>query len=815
MNEEFNLFRGYIFHRSQNTPEIGDKKHLKVDATLIAESDEEKIIEDTPNWALSRFPIEFKRGGREWDPFDDRDGHDVESPALTRRHVRGQLISYARKVCSYQHRTKLLQLFINGEEFRMLHWDRSGLAFTPAVNYLESVDNMRLLLQFLYGFVVLDDCTQGLDHTAVPLSKESCGWKRMEVLGLASRTDLAHEERLIPQDFELPAGFALPSADASESPLFDAGHLHRDPTEVCDPSLDHKTLRPDVTPVWKYMRELFRQSITSDYPRYSITVGGRRFLVAKPVFEANGMVSRGTRGYIALDWETQRFVFLKDAWRPFYDGVQKEGDVLFKLNKEGVTNVPTLIVHGDVCERDGTEQETETSKLSPAYEADKSPPVIKQRKIIPLRTSRPTTTVARAAQEVSADIKVAPLPASAPAVGDPFTMASSSDKASRGVKRPAYGGSADELRRPGSGIRHLVHYRIVVAEVCLPSTAFASGRTWATVVFECLQAHQGAYEMCKIVHRDISVGNMLILPTLLFGSEGDIIGVIWIGVLTDWELAKDASVAYSRRQPERTGTWQFMSLRCLIDSNLSVTIPDELESFFHSVLYNAVRFLVHNFSNIHTFIHHYFDDTSPDSNLVPSTPLAKEASITEGRIKFKGKTLKFGGRDLHPMNELVERLLDLFRARYRVLRWETEQETAWVAQDDALPPIPPPADAPAKGWSARFKQRTTRQPQSELRSPVVDPRRPTKRDIQLAASLRTHDAVLDIFEELVRKEGVWPDNDTVADRLHGYRQAPPVLPSTGRPAKQAKTAPVGGLFVPLAEAGRNLVLGMNVDASSN
>ncbi|TFK83357.1 hypothetical protein K466DRAFT_529000, partial [Polyporus arcularius HHB13444] len=395
------------------------------------------------------------------------------------------------------------------------------------------------------------------------------------------------------------------------------------------------------------------------------------------------MVSRGTRGYIALDWETQRFVFLKDAWRPFYDGVEKEGDILSKLNKEGVTNVPTLIVHGDVCERDGTEQETETSKLSPAYRAEKPPPVaIKKRKIIPLRTTRPTTTVAPRGQEVSADIRLAPLPASAPAVGDPFTMASSSAKASRGVKRPAHGGSTDDLRRPGSGIRHLVHYRIVVAEVCLPSTAFLSGRTWATVVFECLQAHQGAYEMCKIVHRDISVGNMLILPTLLFGSEGVIIGVIWSGILTDWELAKDAGVMFAR-QPERTGTWQFMSLRCLMYPTLPVTIPDELESFFHSLLYNAVRFLVHNFSNIHTFIHNYFDDTSPDSNLVPSTPQAKEASITEGRIKFKGKALKFGGRDLHPMNELVERLLDLFRARYRVLRWETEQETAWVAQDDA------------------------------------------------------------------------------------------------------------------------------------
>ncbi|TFK84675.1 hypothetical protein K466DRAFT_665016 [Polyporus arcularius HHB13444] len=577
------------------------------------------------------------------------------------------------------------------------------------------------------------------------------------------------------------------------------------------------------------MRELFRQSITSDYPRYSITVGGRRFLVGKPVFEANGMISRGTRGYIALDWETQRFVFLKDAWRPFYDGVEKEGDVLSKLNKEGVTNVPTLIVHGDVCERDGTEQETETSKLSPAYRAENPPPVtIKQRKIIPLRTSRPTTTVAPSGQDVSADIRVPPLPASAPAVGNPFTMASPSDKAGRGVKRSAENVVIGEERRPGSGLRHMVHYRIVVAELCLPSTAFTSGRTWALVVLSCLQAHQGAYEKCKIIHRDISVGNMLIIPTLLLGSNGKILGVLWKGVLSDWELAKDVDVAFAR-QPERTGTWQFMSLHSLMHPTLPVTVADELESFFHVLLYNALRFLLHNFESIHTFIQEYFDNATVTPKLVQTASRTKKSVITTGQIESgDDEVLSFlqpmGIDGEHPMNELIRRLLELFCARYRVLKWEAANaaanRAARAAQQDvlrsrALTSSAAPDEISVQDvWFQSLASDAPATPVQPADTTMADPPRPSRRDFELSKSLMTHQAVLDIFKEVASRPKVWPERgDTVADRLHGYRPAPRVLPSTNpKPAKQARTAPVGRLR--LAKLGRDMASGMDYEMAS-
>ncbi|KAI0707493.1 hypothetical protein C8T65DRAFT_576761, partial [Cerioporus squamosus] len=53
-------------------------------------------------------------------------------------------------------------------------------------------------------------------------------------------------------------------------------------------------------------------------------------------------------------------------------------------------------------------------------------------------------------------------------------------------------------------------------------------------------------------------------------------------LLADWELSKpivDKPTAKYPRQPERTGTWQFMSV-ALLSWAKSVEICDELEAFF-------------------------------------------------------------------------------------------------------------------------------------------------------------------------------------------------------------------------------------------
>ncbi|KAF8518123.1 hypothetical protein BU17DRAFT_30085, partial [Hysterangium stoloniferum] len=59
--------------------------------------------------------------------------------------------------------------------------------------------------------------------------------------------------------------------------------------------------------------------------------------------------------------------------------------------------------------------------------------------------------------------------------------------------------------------------------------------------------HGDAYDKAKILHRDISSGNILITDT---GG----------GLLIDWDLCKRLQDIYEgQAHIERTGTWQFMA----------------------------------------------------------------------------------------------------------------------------------------------------------------------------------------------------------------------------------------------------------------
>ena len=71
-------------------------------------------------------------------------------------------------------------------------------------------------------------------------------------------------------------------------------------------------------------------------------------------------------------------------------------------------------------------------------------------------------------------------------------------------------------------------------------------------------AHHDAAVKSKIIHRDISSGNILILPTFEErddGNGGTKFVVSWRGILADWELSKpisDNPEDELARQPERT-----------------------------------------------------------------------------------------------------------------------------------------------------------------------------------------------------------------------------------------------------------------------
>ena len=67
-------------------------------------------------------------------------------------------------------------------------------------------------------------------------------------------------------------------------------------------------------------------------------------------------------------------------------------------------------------------------------------------------------------------------------------------------------------------------------------------------------AHEQALELCQIMHRDVSAGNILIFPEIVHLSNGGY-AIGMKGLLSDWELAKvipELKSALFASQPERT-----------------------------------------------------------------------------------------------------------------------------------------------------------------------------------------------------------------------------------------------------------------------
>ncbi|KAI0767079.1 hypothetical protein C8Q74DRAFT_930473 [Fomes fomentarius] len=149
------------------------------------------------------------------------------------------------------------------------------------------------------------------------------------------------------------------------------------------------------------------------------------------------------------------------------------------------------------------------------------------------------------------------------------------------------------------------HYRMVVEEVCLPMKEFRSGRELIGLLIMCMLAHHGAYKK-GILHRDISDGNVLIFPRETIGPDGKVT-VSRIGILADWELSKRTDDSDIPRQPDRTGTWQFLAAHVLKNLRKKILLEDEMESWLHLLLYFAIRYLPNNCNDVGSFINDYFD----------------------------------------------------------------------------------------------------------------------------------------------------------------------------------------------------------------
>ncbi|PIL24573.1 hypothetical protein GSI_12457 [Ganoderma sinense ZZ0214-1] len=144
-----------------------------------------------------------------------------------------------------------------------------------------------------------------------------------------------------------------------------------------------------------------------------------------------------------------------------------------------------------------------------------------------------------------------------------------------------------------------VHYRIVVKEIGLPLTEFKNFTELAGVFGDALGAHLAAYALAGILHRDISVGNILINPETRSGF------------LIDWDLSRLVSeLEQGPMEPDRTGTWQFRSALSLLYLRKPYRLSDDIESFVHAFQYMVLRFHRTGVIGLRTHVQTYFEHSA-------------------------------------------------------------------------------------------------------------------------------------------------------------------------------------------------------------
>ncbi|EIW78334.1 hypothetical protein CONPUDRAFT_167363 [Coniophora puteana RWD-64-598 SS2] len=122
-----------------------------------------------------------------------------------------------------------------------------------------------------------------------------------------------------------------------------------------------------------------------------------------------------------------------------------------------------------------------------------------------------------------------------------------------------------------------VHYRLTLGVVGKRLSQFSSPSQLVSALADALEAHKGAYESAKILHRDISAGNIILSPT------GE-------GLLIDWDHCLNMdSPSYEEAQYGISGTWEFISGRLLMEPDNEIhTLQDDLESFLHVATWTSV-----------------------------------------------------------------------------------------------------------------------------------------------------------------------------------------------------------------------------------
>ncbi|KAI0333654.1 hypothetical protein GY45DRAFT_1243997 [Cubamyces sp. BRFM 1775] len=273
----------------------------------------------------------------------------------------------------------------------------------------------------------------------------------------------------------------------------------------------------------------------------------RRYLVSRPVVAPSRLIGKGTTGYWAVDPLASRVVFLKDIWYLCAPGLCFEGAMLAHLGEHGVRNVPALEWHGVV----------------PTF-----------------------------------------IPEGERACSSKDVQATRTDEC---YKRP-WVCKVDEAAPPL--MKHL-HYRLVCSTVGYGLQRFRGTEELLYSTYDAFQAMRDAHTKAGILHRDISLGNIILVKEPGRNTRK--------GYLIDWEASCPVDELGRAVRDGLVGTWPFMAwdlISPVSPEDLKATFQHDMESLFYVVLYCALLWLPHNLSEgqLTIIMNHMFGSFSSDQD---------------------------------------------------------------------------------------------------------------------------------------------------------------------------------------------------------
>ncbi|KAI0808291.1 hypothetical protein C8Q74DRAFT_1443901 [Fomes fomentarius] len=386
----------------------------------------------------------------------------------------------------------------------------------------------------------------------------------------------------------------------------------------CDTDIDHSegqlpdNKAPTRFSVFKSVRAKFSESLHPLWPRYRLEVPDgqtkRSFPVGKPSFRAEGLVGRGTRGYVALYYDTAEFVWLKDVWRTQNLMVEQEGSIFAQLNDANIPH-PVDSPSDTVCA--AASSNLKRKRDDDDCEGDPDLPLPKRLKPDPRSDC-------------------------------PFRLSR--------------------------------HYRLVVKEVALPSNKFKCGKQLVSIIKDCVLAHWKAYTDTKILHRDISGGNIPIVSAFVESKTRDRYGwaIEWTGLLADWEMSKPLSSGDSLTPSQLLAERPVSAREGFVMSGLNPKLSryaTSWKSFLYVLIYSA-RYLRSNYDD--NAIAHFIDSFYDFIHVINDTyscGRAKVEAIQHGDLNGWYSELSFNSR----IDTLLKTILSWLQAHYHVTKYECAQ----------------------------------------------------------------------------------------------------------------------------------------------